>query len=79
MWRMALAFLLGMAVSSDAQVVRFRLEATDVMGIPVSEVVFGNEFFIRVLGDDLSSPPDGIFSAYFDVTFDESIVTSRLT
>jgi len=54
--------------------VRFRMEVTDTTGTPINAVEAGNEFAVNVYVVDQRSLPQGVFAAYLDVLFDDSLV-----
>lgn len=61
----------------DAQVVRFRLEATDSMGAPIDSVVVGESFLLKTytqhVGGFSSADNAGVFAAYLDIHYDNSL------
>jgi Tol biopolymer transport system component len=73
----------GQTESSDTLVrirvggIQVRLETTHTDGTPLSSVLVGQTFLLRVLVQDISSDPQGVFAAYLDVTYDtEAIIVT---
>ncbi len=56
-----------------------RLELVDKLGNPISGADAGEEFTLNAYTKDLRASATGVFSAYFDVLFDEELVTVRQT
>jgi hypothetical protein len=75
--------LLGLVTINDIgfaqDQVRIRLETTDTMGNPITEVALGEDFLLKTYVQDLreTSPLDtfGVFSAYMDVTYPAPLVS----
>ena len=63
-------------VTPAPPLVRFDLETTDANGNPVSTVNVGETFFLNVDATDLRDAPQGIFSAYLDVFYDDASFVS---
>ena len=64
--------------ASAQDLVRFRLETTDLSSTPISSVQVGDDFLLHVTVEDLRdlSPGEGgVFSAYLDVLFDSEFVS----
>ena len=64
--------------SGQPELVVFSLETTDAAGTPISEINVGETFTLNVYVDDNRDPvvPDqGVFQAYLDVTFQDSLVS----
>lgn len=59
-----------------ARLVDFRVEVTDSAGVEISSVSVGDEFDLRVYVEDSSSDPRGVFSAYADLLYNESLVAA---
>ena len=57
-------------VLASGEFVRLRLEATDDTGAPITTVPAGEQFFLDVLVSDRRADPQGVFSAYLDVNYD---------
>ncbi len=60
-------------IQSDA-LVAFRLEATDTSGTPISSIMVGEQFDLRVYVADVTTQPFGVFSAFLDVLYDQQLV-----
>lgn len=58
---------------AQAQIVQFRPEVTDASGAPVSSIGLGDSFTFTFFVQDLRAAPQGIFSAYTDVFYDEAL------
>lgn len=67
----------GLILDDDgaAAVMRIRLEVIDDQGNVVTTVNVGEDFILRAFVEDLRIDPAGVFAAYLDVTYDESLVT----
>ncbi len=61
---------------SRVDVVRLRLEVVDAAGNSTTSVNVGDSFQLRAFVQDLRDTPDGVFSAYADITFDPDLVTA---
>jgi hypothetical protein len=59
-------------VEEFPDLVAFRLETTDMAGLPISTVDEGGSFLVRGYVQDLRTKPLGVFSAYLDVTYDNT-------
>ena len=58
--------------------VRLRLETTDLDGQPVTEISPGEEFLLRGFSEDLSGDINGgVFSIYLDIEFDSSLASAN--
>ena len=57
------------------QVIRFRLQAVDATGAPVTTSTVGSEIRLQAFTDDLRADGIGVFAAYLDVEFDPSLAT----
>ena len=59
----------------DAQVV-FRLEATDLSGTPITNIVPGSDFLLKVFVRDnrVNANPAGVFAAYLDINYDVNLL-----
>ena len=64
------------AVTTDGDLVRFRVDVTDTLGIPITNVDPGDEFLLQVFTDDLRPGGAGVYSAYLDVEFDGDLVST---
>ena len=64
--------VVGLALDGEV-LVEFTVELTDTQGSAITSVAAGDQFLVRVLVEDKRSPPDGVFAAYTDVTFDTSL------
>ncbi len=74
-------FLVVAELRAEGQedLVQFRLETTDLTGVPVSDVLQGEQFVLNVFVQDVR--PDtvsarGVFQAYVDVLFDDALVSA---
>lgn len=56
---------------------RVRLEAQDLDENTITSITPGGEFILRAYVDDLRATPEGVFSAYVDVTYDSNLVSSQ--
>ena len=55
-----------------------RLEVTNVSGTPITSIAPGGNFVLSGYVQDVGDlPRDGVFAAYLDVTFDDSLVTAQ--
>ncbi|MFV1966378.1 MAG: M36 family metallopeptidase [Pirellulaceae bacterium] len=68
-------------VGRPAKEVNYRLEVTNASGTPVSSVLQGDDFQLRIYVQDIrSNPPDlnrmGVFAAYLDVLYDGGLVST---
>ena len=67
---------LGGEGEDEDDVVRVRLETTDLDGNVVADVDVGEDFVLRGYVQDLTDrETGGVFAAYFDVLYDETIVS----
>ncbi|MCP4195300.1 MAG: tandem-95 repeat protein [Planctomycetaceae bacterium] len=72
--------LFGAPLSDN--IVKIRLQATDLNGAPVSELSFDDEFLVRVLTQDkrgyglFPEGNEGVFSAYLDIVFDSNLAVA---
>jgi VCBS repeat-containing protein len=57
-------------------VVAFRLQVLNDEGQPVDRVTVGDEFELRVVMEDVRERPQGVFSAYLDVEYNASLVST---
>lgn len=64
----------SLQVTSATDVV-IRLEVVDENDIPVTEASVGDNLFLRALVEDVRNFSQGVFSAYFDVEYAESLVS----
>ena len=65
---------ISLNILSDA-VVEFRLEVTDTSGTPITSIMVGEQFDLRVYVADIAAQPYGVFSAFLDVLYDQQLVT----
>ncbi len=63
---------LDIEVGSSA-LVGFRVEITDRSGTPVSSVLVGDEFDVRVYVADIAAVPHGVFAAFIDLLYDQQL------
>ena len=61
----------------EGELVRVRLEVADADGNVVDSVTVGDEFELRAFVQDIrdEEEPTGVFGAYFDLTYDETLVS----
>ena len=64
-----------MAEGEAGNVVTFSHQATDLEGNPITSAAVGQTFVLQTLGQDTRTSPQGIFAAYLDLDYDESLVT----
>jgi len=57
--------------------VRIRLEATDVAGNPITSTPIGSDFQIRGYLQDLRDSAEGVFQAYMDIVYNQSVATAQ--
>ena len=58
--------------------VRIRLETQNSQTFePITNIVPGGEFLLRAYVDDLRADPQGVYSAYVDVTYASNLVSSQ--
>lgn len=77
------ACVVAVVVSSSlahSQVVKFRLEATDLSGAPVDSVMVGDQFLLKSytqhVGGFAGAPEDGgVFAGYLDINYDSSLAS----
>ena len=74
-----LAFVLACACAKlsvcSAEMVRFRLETVNEVGVPIDSVNIGDEFGVQVWVQDVRPDAQGVFSAYVDVVYDTPLVS----
>lgn len=60
----------------EAPLVQFSLNPVDASGTPLTSVEVGEEFRVQVIARDLRTgeDADGVFAAYLDLLFDETII-----
>ena len=73
-------FTFFLVESTNAQLVRFRLEATDMEGNAISSVNVGEDFLLNSYAKDLRTEAQcaqdcGVFAGYLDVTFDSQLAS----
>ena len=66
-------------VTVVAQQVRIELVVTDSQQNPITEISSGEEFLVLAYVQDIRTPAEGVFAAYVDVRYDQSLVTSLAT
>jgi len=52
------------------------LEVTEPDGTPISSVPLGGEFVLHVYAQDLRHQPHGVFAAYLDITWNETLAVA---
>ena len=62
-------------LTGEGPLIELRLEATDLLGNIIDQVVVGETFEVRVLAEDLRSDPEGVFAAFLDVQHDASLAS----
>lgn len=55
--------------------VQMRLETVDLDGSLISAVSLDEEFLLQVFVQDVRAEPEGIFSAYLDVSYDQNLLS----
>ena len=76
--RLALGLVLLLTATGRIQaatVVKIRLETSDLSGNAISTVDIGEEFLLRVFVQDLRVPERGVFAAFLDVFYSQSLVS----
>lgn len=71
---LALALLFSQNARAE-NLVGFRVETTDLIGTPISSVTVGNDFLVKVYVEDLRATPSGVFSAYLDLIYPETLLS----
>ncbi len=67
--------LVTLTIVDDFQV-RFRLETSNLGGLPITSVAPGENFLLEVFVQDISPlPRNGVFAAYMDVLYDSTLVS----
>ena len=61
-------------ISVNQFLVDYTLQTTDLAGNPISTVMAGQQFQLQVFVEDLRDTPQGVFSAYSDITYPSAIV-----
>ena len=57
--------------------INVRLQAVDGTGAVVSEVPAGGQFFVEAYARDLRANAKGVFSAYFDLTYESQLAQAE--
>ena len=70
----ALMVINDLAEGEAGAVVTFSHQATNVSGEPITSVGIGDTFYLQTLVEDTRSSAQGVFAAYFDLDYDESLV-----
>jgi hypothetical protein len=65
---------IGTILDPPDDLVRIRLVATDSTGAPITNVLAGEEFFVEVYVQDRREDPEGVFQAFLDIFYPETIV-----
>lgn len=63
-------------VGDDIQRAAFMFEVTDLEGTPINRISVGGDFLVNVYVQDLREVPEGVFSAYFDMVFENLVSVS---
>lgn len=63
------------SLAPETEVV-FRLEATDAQNSPIAQVAPGEDFSVNIYAQDTRDEAIGIWGAYLDLAYDETLVTS---
>jgi cyclophilin family peptidyl-prolyl cis-trans isomerase len=66
-------------VTVVAQQVRIELVVTDSQQNPITEISSGEEFLVLAYVQDIRTPAEGVFAAYVDVRYDQTLVSSLAT
>ncbi len=66
---------LSVEVKEVTQLVRLRLDTTDINGTPLSTISSGSEFLLSVYARDTRPNAKGVFAAYVDVTYNPALVS----
>ncbi len=66
-------FVSSWVCPSTAQIVQIRPVMTDTGGTPISTIAVGEEFLLNLFVQDLRADPQGVFSAFADVTYDAGL------
>ena len=64
------------ALVADPDTMDLTAQAFDVAGNPISEILVGTDFLIGLVVEDTRPTPSGVFSAYADVTLDNTALAS---
>ncbi len=71
--------VLGLASITNAQIVEFRLETTDIDGNVIDSIEDGNQFVLTAFtrqSDFAGAPEDGgVFAGYLNVSYDDSLIS----
>ncbi|HUG70779.1 MAG TPA: tandem-95 repeat protein [Pirellulaceae bacterium] len=70
----ALMVINDLAEGEAGAVVTFSHQATNLSGEPITNVELGETFVLQTLVQDMRSSPQGLFAAYLDLDYDESLV-----
>lgn len=66
--------LFGLSIGeTSAQRAQYRPETTDMNGNPITSIEPGGSFQFQMFVQDVRSEPQGVFAAYVNVVFDESL------
>jgi subtilisin family serine protease/subtilisin-like proprotein convertase family protein len=57
-------------------IMRIRFDVTNSASVPVSQVLIGESFLLRVLVEDIRANPQGVFSTYMDILYNSSIASA---
>jgi cyclophilin family peptidyl-prolyl cis-trans isomerase len=63
-------------ISDQAQLVKFYVVVTDLQGNEITQIEQGEDFLVLVRVEDVRATPEGVFSAYADMTYDATKVTA---
>ncbi|MDA1054817.1 MAG: S8 family serine peptidase [Planctomycetota bacterium] len=56
--------------------VRFRLAAVDFQGAPINSIEVGEQFQLNLYAEDTRQVPEGLYTSYVDVGFDEQLASA---
>ena len=76
---LGLAHDLGFFAESESNsetIVEIRLEAADTSGNPINQIEQGDSFLLRAFVEDARVDAQGVFGAYFDVTYDAPMLSA---
>jgi len=65
----------GTVLDAFGDIVRIRLETFDAVGVSEDQFDIGDTVLLRAFVEDQRSPAEGVFQAFLDVFFEESVVS----
>ena len=60
--------------ANETALMRHQLVATDLNGNPINEIGVGEDFLLSGIVEDIRDNPQGVFSSYADILFDQALV-----